>query len=367
MVIRIASIILNKYPHRRINANYLIYPNNLASRGVNIVARDYFSGIMEPREMFSSTQTGRKTMIYKKTLLTALIITILLISILAVPALADAGSFSGNSGYGGSFGGSSGGSSFGGSGAWGLLALGSAGGSSGGIITILIIAFIVFNIIKRLKNVNTSSFAGSAGAQTTSYSALMPISTIKDNDPNFSEAAIKEKIGNLYVRMQNAWQAKEFEEMRPYMTDALYSQFKLQLDEIIRSECTNYVERISVLDVALTGWRSDEAVDAIVAVVSTRIVDYTQNDKTGMVVSGSKTTEKFMTYEWTLIRSKGMKTPETAGEGSENTVTIHCPSCGAPVEINQSAKCPYCGSVINSADYDWVISEIKGIAQRNGY
>lgn len=310
----------------------------------------------------------------KKQILIAAIITALLICMLAVPAMADAGSFSGNSGYGGSSGGSSfggssfGGSSFGGSsGAWGLLALGSAGGSSGGIITILIIAFIIFSIIKKLKNVNTSSFSTPAGPQTTSYSSLMPISTIKDNDPNFSEAAIKEKIGNLYVRMQNAWQSKEFEVMRPYMTDALYNQFKLQLDEIIRSECTNYVERISVLDVALSGWRSDEAVDAIVAVVSTRIVDYTQNDRTGIVVSGSKTMEKFMTYEWTLIRSKGMTTPETAGEGSENVVTIHCPSCGAPVEINQSAKCPYCDSVINSADYDWVISEIKGIAQRNGY
>ena len=322
---------------------------------------------MEPRELFSSTLTGRKTMKNRKTLLITLIITLFIMSILAVPALADAGSFSGNSGYGGSFSGSSGGSSFGGSGAWGLLALGSSGGSSGGIITIIIVAFIVFNIIRKLRKTNTSGFSRAVGAQTTSYSTLMPIATIMDKDPSFSEAAIKEKIGNLYVRMQNAWQAKEFDVMRPYMTDALYSQFKLQLDEIIRSECTNYVERISVLDVALTGWRSDEAVDAIVAVVNTRIVDYTQNDRTGMVVSGSKTTEKFMTYEWTLIRSKGMTTHVTEGEGSENTVTVHCPSCGAPVEINQSAKCPYCDSVINSADYDWVISEIKGIAQRNGY
>ena len=302
----------------------------------------------------------------RKSLYITLFIAVLLVSILAIPAMADAGNFSGGSSYGGSFGGSSGGS-FGSSGAWGLLALGSAGGSSGGIITIIIIAFIVLNIIRRMRSVRTTSTTGVTGAQTTSYSELMPISTIRDADPNFSEAAMKEKIANLYVRMQNAWQAKEFENMRPFMTDALYSQFKLQLDEIIRSECTNYVERIAVLDTNLTGWRSDEVVDAIVAVVNTRIVDYTLNDKTGKLVSGSKTAEKFMTYEWTLIRSKGMTTPVAAGEGSEDTVTIHCPSCGAPVEINQSAKCPYCDSVINAGDYDWVISAIKGISQRNGY
>lgn len=301
----------------------------------------------------------------KKSLYITLFIVVLLLSILAIPALADAGNFSGGSSYGGggsSFGGSSGGS-YGSSGSWGLFALGGLGGGSGSIITILIIVFIVFNIIRKMRSAAAS---GVAGAQVTNYSELMPIETIRDTDPNFSEAAIKEKIANLYVRMQDAWQDKDFECMRPFMTDSLYSQFKLQLDEIIRSECTNYVDRIAVLDIELSGWRSDEVVDAIVAIVNTRIVDFTLNDKTGKLVSGSKTTEKFMTYEWTLIRSKGMTTPVPSGEGSEDTVTIHCPSCGAPVEINQSAKCPYCDSVINAGDYDWVISAIKGISQRNG-
>ena len=301
----------------------------------------------------------------RKSLYITLFIVVLLLSILAIPALADAGNFSGGSSYGGgsSFGSSGGSSSFGGAGTWGLFALGSSGGGSGSIITIIIIAFIVINIIRKMRN---SKASGAVGAQATNYSELMPVETIRDTDPNFSEAAIKEKIANLYVRMQGAWQDKDFECMRPFMTDSLYSQFKLQLDEIVRSECTNYVERIAVLDIQLSGWRSDEVVDAIVALVNTRIVDYTLNDKTGKLVSGSKTTEKFMTYEWTLIRSKGMTTPVPSGEGSEDTVTIHCPSCGAPVEINQSAKCPYCDSVINAGDYDWVISAIKGISQRNG-
>ncbi|NCB74930.1 MAG: transport protein [Clostridia bacterium] len=301
----------------------------------------------------------------KKSLLTFFIITILLIGIFLVPALADAGSFSGNSGYGGSFGGSSGGTSFGGSGAWGLLALGSAGGSSGGVFAIIIIAFIVFNIWKNFRRRNRA--VTFSHTQDNDYSQPMPIETLRKIDPNFLVYPMKEKISNLYVRMQNAWQAKEFEEMRPFMTDALYNQFKLQLDELVRSGCTNHVERIAVLEVNLRGWKTDESNDAVIAQLQTRIIDYISNDTTGELISGSKTMEKFMTYEWTLIRSKGMTTPETAGEGSENVVTIHCPSCGAPVEINQSAKCPYCDSVINSADYDWVISEIKGIAQRNGY
>jgi predicted lipid-binding transport protein (Tim44 family) len=282
-----------------------------------------------------------------------IIMIILMIGILAVPALADAGNFSGHSNFGGSSGSSHS------SGALGVLVLGSSGGSAGGIIFIIIVAFVLINIMKNRRNAATS-----ANTINTGVSGLMPMDGIRAIDPNFSEAAMKEKIANLYVQMQGAWQNKEFESMRPYMTDTLYNQFVMQQGELIRSDYTNYVERIAVLDVSLTGWRSDEINDAVVALVNTRIIDYTVDDKTGNVVSGSKTQEKFMCYEWTLIRSKGIKTAAPSGEGSEGVNTIHCPSCGAPIEMNQSAKCPYCDCVIDANDFDWAISAIKGISQR---
>ena len=349
-------------------ANQVILWNNMASQYVNMVAWGSFLSIMEFKEttvFFDAT--GRKNMRKKRSLYIAMFIAVLLLSLFVVPALADAGNFSGDSSYGGSYSGSYSGD-YGGSysGSSGYYYSSSDDSSEDAFIGFGIILVVLGAGVLILLFASKTGSTGMTGTGFTNYSQLMPISEIKNSDPNFSEAAMKEKIANLYVRMQNAWQAKEFEGMRPFMTDALYSQFKLQLDELIRFECTNYVERIAVLDVELKGWRSDETVDAIVAIVNTRIVDYTTNDKTGMLVSGSKTIEKFMTYEWTLTRSKGMTTPVFNGEGSENTATIHCPSCGAPVEINQSAKCPYCDSVISAADYDWVISAVKGIAQRNG-
>lgn len=295
----------------------------------------------------------------KKTPYAAIILAVLFACILSVPALADAGNFSGHSDFGGSSGGSFSGS-FGDSGLWGLAFLGSGGGG-GSFLFLIIILYIIFSIYRNRKTV------AAGNTYSAFYSDLMPIDSIRTYDPNFSEEAIKEKIANLYVQMQDAWQNKNFETMRPYMTDTLYSQFKRQLDELIRSGCTNYIERIAVLDVTLSGWKSDDVNDVLIAVINTRIVDYTVSNKTGKVVSGSKTAEKFMTYEWTLIRSKGMKTPEPAGEGGKETSSLHCPSCGAPVDINQSAKCPYCDSIIFSDLYTWTISSIKGISQQTQY
>ena len=147
--------------------------------------------------------------------------------------------------------------------------------------------------------------------------------------------------------------------MRSCMTDALFNQMNNQLAALVRNKQTNYIERIAVLGVDLTGFGQDEKNDILTAIIRARIVDYTISDETGALVSGSKTAEKFLTYEWTLVRAKGMQSAK-----ADSNETAHCPNCGAPLDLNHTAKCEYCGSIITAAEYDWVISAIKGIAQR---
>lgn len=314
---------------------------------------------------------------YKKLFALTLVL-LLALSLLAINAIADFGGFSGGSDYGGG-GWDSGGSSDWGGSDWGGSDYGGSdyyyygggtGGSGGGDISIFYIAgaVLVFIIIVALLSAKAKKGGKSVapGAAATPLETLRPISELKTVDPNFSEDDMKQRISNLYVQMQNAWQAKNLESLRPYFTDAQYAQFDRQLQEFRKSGCTNYIENIAVLDVELRGWAEDDTVQKLVAMLNTRIIDYTVNDASGKIVAGDKRTEKFMTYEWTLIRSKGMLTEVQESDNSQGTMARHCPKCGAPLDLNRSAKCPYCDSVISAEDYDWVISQIKGIAQRSG-
>ena len=43
---------------------------------------------------------------------------------------------------------------------------------------------------------------------------------------------------------------------------------------------------------------------------------------------------------------------------------VVCPNCGAPVAINKSAQCEYCGQVLEISTYDWVLSAVRGISQQ---
>lgn len=300
-------------------------------------------------------------------------------------ALADAGSFAGDSDYGGGWdSGSDWGSSDWESSDWdsdwgsdSSTYYSDNGSDSGGsldslgYILLFVAAVVVYFIIKNRNNKNggNGGSGGSTGANPASNGPrpqggaptnkpTVDPKALKQKDPNFSEQALLEKVSNAYVQMQNCWQDKKWEPMRPLMTDALYSQFDRQLEALKRNGQTNYVERISVLGARIVGYYQDKVNDNLVVELRTRIVDYTVNDATGAVVSGSKTAEKFMTYEWTLIRSLEHGTKE-----KDDLTGLHCPNCGAPLDVNHSAKCEYCGQVITVDDYDWVISQIKGISQ----
>lgn len=189
---------------------------------------------------------------------------------------------------------------------------------------------------------------------------LNPMPEYLQLDPEFDEERIKTLMANLYVQMQDTWHAKDISSLRPYMTDAFYSQMDRQLDQFRKTGRTDFTENIAVLNVSLRGWRQSAGMDYVTVALNSRITSYTLDDRTGEVLSGDRKREKFMEYEIELCRKSGTITsPES--EGQKSAV---CPHCGAPLKVNASARCEYCGSVITDVNADWAICGMRGISQR---
>lgn len=272
---------------------------------------------------------------------------------------ADFGNFSGNSDYGG---GSSSHSSSSSSSSHSSSYDSHSSGEGNPVVTVTVIIIVIIIIVVKSKHGkgggSTGSRAGTPVSTPTSV-PCKPMSQYKELDDQFDQAELKEKISNLYVQMQNCWQDRNLESLQPYFTDALFNQMNRSVETMKKLGQTNYVQRIAVLGVDLQGWYQEEGEDHVVAIVRTRIVDFTLDDNSGKLISGDRNKEKFMTYQWDLCRATGAKTKQV--EGME---TVSCPNCGAPVSINETAKCPYCGSVITVENQDWVISGIRGISQQ---
>ena len=195
-------------------------------------------------------------------------------------------------------------------------------------------------------------------AQRTPDSRLQPLGDLAVTDPSFDANAMQEKISNLYVQMQNCWTDKNIESLRPYFTDAFFTQMERQLNGLKSRGLTNYVDRIAVLGVNLRGFYKQGGDEHLIVELRTRIVDYTVQDSDKKLVSGDRNREKFMTYEWDMCRAE---VSVTTREGAMQSVS--CPGCGAPLSINTTAKCPYCGRVVTLDEHDWALCAIKGISQ----
>jgi hypothetical protein len=276
----------------------------------------------------------------------------------AIPArgLADAGNFSGDSDYGGSSdsGWSSSDSSWDSSSGGALI-----DSDGGGMVFAVIAAAVIIYFIFKGKNGKGGGTGGSGGSGRMSQRQIdNGLDQLKQQDPEFSKEELLERVGNMYVQLQDAWEAKKWEPIRVMMTDSLFNQFNRQLQEYVEKNQTNHVDRIAVLSSEIVSFSQDEVNDIMKVLLKTRIVDYVTNDADGSLVSGDKNREKFMTYEWTLIRAKGVTSHHEKGASR-----VSCPSCGAPMNINQSGKCEYCSTVLTTGTYDWIISAIRGISQ----
>ena len=188
---------------------------------------------------------------------------------------------------------------------------------------------------------------------------LEPIEEYSEIDPNFDENEIIAHLSNLYVQMQDAWTAKNIESLRPYFADVFYNQMNRQLNEYRKNNRTDHTERIAVLGVNLKGFRQAKGMDYIVAGLTARITTYVTDDLTGKVISGDKNKELFMEYEIELSRKTGIITNE-----AQEIQIDKCPNCGAPIDVNATAKCPYCGSIIKSQNINWAVCSMQGISQK---
>ena len=202
----------------------------------------------------------------KKKVLTLFAVLLCALVVLNVTALADFGDFSGSSDYDFSYDYSDNDSSWSSSSSSSGSSYYDDDGYVSGdanptrilIMALIVVVAIVYSMRTKMKNNSTSKKATAQCAERAesraNRAALTPIGEYTKIDPNFNAAALCEKASNLYVQMQNGWTAKNIESLRPYFTDALFTQMERSLQGYAQRGETNVVERIAVLDVTPLGF-----------------------------------------------------------------------------------------------------------------
>ena len=177
---------------------------------------------------------------------------------------------------------------------------------------------------------------------------------IRAIDPNFSSDKFIGFAREVFMKIQEAWTAKDWKPIRPFESETLFNQHKQQLDEYIRLGKTNVVEKIGIKHCSLHSFQQDGDKEVLTVWLNAVMRDYVIDDETQKVLESNPNRDWYMRYVMVFNRKAGLKT-DPARKG--NAIT-NCPNCGAPTEITSSGQCPYCGSVVTNGEHDWVLTDI---------
>jgi predicted lipid-binding transport protein (Tim44 family) len=108
-----------------------------------------------------------------------------------------------------------------------------------------------------------------------------------------------------FFKIQGAWMNRDLAPVTGLLTEEMKRIFQEDLDRLLRDKQVNRLENIAVRNVEIAEVWQESGQDFITALIYANLLDYTTDDATGAVVSGSKTEPvKFEEY-WTFTRPVG--------------------------------------------------------------
>ena len=177
----------------------------------------------------------------------------------------------------------------------------------------------------------------------------MRVSEFTNIDNTFNEAMFLTKVNNIFIKFFTSIMTDKLADVDHFISDDVYNYGENILNKV-RSK--NYRQMYDELNVKNSRISNIEVTDneyIIDVYLESRYMDYIIDLNTGNVVSGNDSSRIQVNYNLQFVKKVCVH---------EQGIARKCPSCGAPMNVNKSGKCDYCGSIYNQEDYDYVLTSI---------
>ncbi len=217
-------------------------------------------------------------------------------------------------------------------GALGGMLLGSMfgmGGSGMGILPLLLLGVAGYFLYKRFKRPpgaapsgyqpshrDTVSGGNSSAAPAGFTSAPPPSAPVQSSldeglgllriaDPDFDVDYFMEVASDVFFKVQAGWMRRDISSYRHLLGEQLSSEYEKQFAEMEAKGEINKLENISIRNVEMVAAGSESGEDFVTVLFTANLLDYTVNDKSGDLISGSMTEPVKFAEEWSWARPLG--------------------------------------------------------------
>ena len=216
---------------------------------------------------------------------------------------------------------------------FGSLAHGAGGGLGGsgiGLFQILIFAGVGYFIYRRFFRKPSAGYPGqhsmpgtgapfgggmTGGAGETDYSPSAPSGTagsmedgidmIRHTEPDFDPEYFKEVAQDVFFKVQAGWMRRELQSYRHLLGDQLAKEYEGHFAEMSQKGHINKLESIAIRKVEMTDAGVENNEEFMTILFTANLLDYTVDDKSGDLVSGSMTDPVKFAEKWTWARPGG--------------------------------------------------------------
>ena len=173
------------------------------------------------------------------------------------------------------------------------------------------------------------------------------LNNLINQDSEFSESKFKSKVENEFIQIMLSMVTGKTEKIKHFVSNEVYSNIVNKINTDIQNNRIQMYDELNVSNVKLNEIQEQEESFKIKVTVSSKALDYYINRSTRKFLSGNN---KRRTDKITNIVFEKTKSFKTLGQARK------CPYCAANLDINNTGKCNFCGSIFPLQNYDWVIT-----------
>src|SRR5215468_6465609 len=182
------------------------------------------------------------------------------------------------------------------------------------------------------------------------------VDALRRSDPDFDLVTFLDQVKALFLRVQAAWAGGDLAPVRRDLSDATFQRFRVQLDLLRAQGVRNVTADMAVVDLVPAGLEQTSAFDTLHVRIRAQARDVdvpvSLGPEQALERARRAPLDPFVEV-WSFVRRPG-----TRSRKDGVLPPGKCPNCGAPFDGGAAGNCAYCGAIVNSGAYDWVLAEI---------
>lgn len=139
------------------------------------------------------------------------------------------------------------------------------------------------------------------------------LEAIRRSEPDFDPLRFKEVASEVFFKIQAGWMRREIEAIGHLLDPQLASEYSKTFAEMKNKGVRNRLENITVRNVEIVDAGVEGTEEFITLLFTANLLDYTEEEASGRIVSGSNTEPVKFAEQWTWSRPLGSQNWKLAG------------------------------------------------------